>query len=358
MIYNAVRAYRLSPVVSLVGAGARDDLGNVVAKLGRRAIVLGGHRALAVAEDAVSRIAEAGCRLAVREFRGECTQDAIDALAQAAVDAEVLVGVGGGKALDTAKAAAASRRIPCVTLPTSAATCAAYTPLSILHREDGSYVESRRLSAAVAAMILDVELIGRGPSRLLAAGIVDALARALDTDLAARVAVPSATAALSLGACRAFVDVLREDADSALASRETRPPAMERAIEACIVGAGLAGETGARFFGRSFSHAVAYALSERVDPVEVLHGEAVGLGVLVHCALDAQAPLAYETVQGMLSRWELPRTFSALGVEASDEAGRTLARRTLDYLDREHAIPFEVDEASLLRAFLRVDATL
>jgi len=128
-------------------------------------------------------------------------------------------------------------------------------------------------------------------------------------------------------------------------------------VEACILGAGLAGETGGRFFGRSFSHAVGYALSHIVDPDAVLHGEAVGLGVLVQSALDPDTPVSLEGMLDRYKRWGLPRSFSALGIfDLRGEKGIDLAGRALRYLDRERAVPFPVTEEELHRAMIRIEA--
>jgi len=354
------QSYRLAPLLSVVEAGASFDIGDIVARHGMHALVLGGRRSLSAAEGAVSALTERLDAVDVRPFTGECTDAAIERTSREAEGHNVIVGVGGGKALDTAKAAASSANIPCVTIPTSAATCAAYTPLSILHSETGTYAESRRLPCAVAAMILDPALIVSAPPRTLASGIVDGVARAFDTILAARNGTPTTTAALSLAICNAYLaSVLVPLGERALAdnARGEATDVYTRVIEACIVGAGLAGETGARLFGRSFSHAVAYALSHVVNPDVVLHGEAVGLGVLVHCALDPEPPVALDRILALYDCWGLPRTFEAIGIHGIDgDAGCQLAERILGYLDLDRAVPFPVGTQDIHRALLATEA--
>jgi len=354
------RTYLFAPVRSIIGRGSSLEIGDVVAPLAQRAFVLGGRQALRAADEAVSSLARRLDSVRVRPFTGECTEDAIAKAAGEARRADLFVGIGGGKAIDTAKAAAEVLGVPCVTLPTSAATCAAYTPLAILHAESGAYRESRRLSQPVEAMIIDFDLIMTAPPRLLSSGIVDALARGFDTLLASRNGVPTVSAGLSLAACRVLLDdvlfPLGEEAVSDNARGEVTD-AYSRVVEACILGAGLAGETGARFFGRSFSHAVGYALSHVVDPTVVLHGEAVGLGILVQCALDPDAPVPLEEMLGWYGRWGVPGSFSAVGIRGIDGAeGGKLAERALGYLDLERAVPFPVDAESLHRAMLRIES--
>ena len=49
-----------------------------------------------------------------------------------------MVGVGGGKIMDLAKSIAHMAELPVVNIPTQAATCAAYTPMSVMYTEEGA----------------------------------------------------------------------------------------------------------------------------------------------------------------------------------------------------------------------------
>ena len=353
--------YLLSPERTIVGGEVWEEAIPAIARLGRRALILGGPSGLAAAEPVLATLRRQSLELIARQFVGECTDEAISTAADAARSCDLLVGVGGGKAIDTAKAAAARRGIPCVTLPTSPATCAAYTPLSIVHKATGEYVESRRLSRPVAILVVDPILMLDAPTRLLAAGCVDALARAWDTFLAARVAIPTHAARLSHAVCAAYWnDVLRPRAAQAMAAQAAGhlTDDLARCVEACIVGAGLAGEMGARFFGRSFSHATGYALAGFVDCTRrVLHGEAVGLGILVQCALDPETAIGLDEMGDYFDHLGAPSRYADVGFDdIAGEAGRRLAAATLDLLDLDRAVPFPVAIDALHAAMCTVDS--
>jgi len=359
MSTSAGSCYLLSPQVVLTGSGAHRDASRAIAPLGRRALVLGGPHGLAAAAPLLDELEGHLPQLAVESFTGECTQSAISARAEAAADYDMLIGIGGGKALDTAKAAAAKAAIPCVTIPTSPATCAAYTPMSIVHDERGGYIESRRLPRPVAVMVLDPQLMIGAPTRLLSAGCVDALARSWDTLLAARCGVPSSMAAQSVALCNhLWNQTLRPLAVTAIQdNRQHRiSAAFAATVDACITGAGLAGQLGARFFGRSFSHAVGYALAGVVDNTAVLHGEAVGLGVLVQCGIDRETPMSLAQMIAYFETLSAPTRCADLGFnELSGARGIKLAAAIHRLLDLEAAVPFPVTVDDLHRTLLAVE---
>jgi len=359
MTVHPASRYLLSPKVVLTGSGCHRAAVPDIAQFGTRALVLGGSRGLTAAASLLDQLEQRLSHVHVQTFAGECTTAAIAALAQAAAGYDLLLGVGGGKAIDTAKAAAIEAAVPCVTIPTSPATCAAYTPLSILHDKRGAYIESRRLPRPIDVMVLDPELMIGAPSRLLSAGCIDALARAWDTLLAARCGVPSSMAALSVAVCdRLWSGTLRPLAAVAVENNRTQriTPAFTAAVEACITGAGLAGQLGARFFGRSFSHAIGYALATVVDNAAVLHGETVGLGVLVQCALDSETPVSLERMIEYFLTLSAPTRCADLGFsDLSKDAGEAMASEAHSLLDLEAAVPFPVTVDDLYQSLLAVE---
>ena len=85
--------------------------------------------------------------------------------------------VDGGKALDTSKLLAHQLKLPVVTIPTSAATCAAWTALSNVYSEEGAFLYDVGLLRCPDLLILDYELVQTAPQYTLVAGIGDAIAK-------------------------------------------------------------------------------------------------------------------------------------------------------------------------------------
>ena len=90
---------------------------------------------------------------------------------------DIVVGVGGGRVLDFAKAVAAKSQAPIICIPTSAATCSAYTPLSVMYEKSGKFAGTWRYENEIDCVIVDDRIMKSQPVRLLAAGILDSIAK-------------------------------------------------------------------------------------------------------------------------------------------------------------------------------------
>ena len=117
----------VSPATVLLGPGVRRRLGEVAAEFGPRAVVVTGpHAWPAVEEELSASLSAAGVAFTPFTYDPDCTEPACEqaAVLAAAEGAGLIIGVGGGKALDLAKLVGAAARLPVVNVPTSAATCA------------------------------------------------------------------------------------------------------------------------------------------------------------------------------------------------------------------------------------------
>ena len=99
---------------------------------------------------------------------------------------DFLVGMGGGKAIDTAKGVAHQLGIPLVSLPTLVSNCAPITALSVVYREDGPFDRFLFYDAPPALTLVDLTLAANAPARFFRAGLGDTLAKYLESTFSAR----------------------------------------------------------------------------------------------------------------------------------------------------------------------------
>jgi len=339
---------RIAPGCYAVEAGIAGRLDRYLGRKGdvSDVAVLAGETALSAARDGIERSLDAlGAEYTVLPFEGVCSPDRIAGYRRT-VDAEapdLLIGVGGGKALDAAKLVAEGR-CPVATIPTVAATCAAWTPVSVLHEEDGSYLGAATLSRCPEWALVDPGIIADAPRRLLAAGIMDATAKYFETARIppGRAGVP---ARLGMGVAReSYVACLRDDARAALDACERGEPndTLGDVIDACIAGPGLA----AGLLGRQphllLAHVLCYSLLD-YDGVRAAsyHGERVAYGVLVFQSLLGEGRETVAELNAWYGDLGAELSLEALGLPSDDErtvaalAGKVHERADDDLIERE-----------------------
>ena len=130
----------ISPSKYLQGAGEMKNIGTYAAKCGKKALVLisqGGYRRIgAMIEES---FAGSDCDVVFDYFNGECCESEINRLVAIVKEkgCDLVIGVGGGKIFDTAKAVAYYAETPVFICPTIASTDAPCSALSVVYTEEG-----------------------------------------------------------------------------------------------------------------------------------------------------------------------------------------------------------------------------
>jgi glycerol dehydrogenase-like iron-containing ADH family enzyme len=168
----------VAPALVLRGNYALTEGIEYILKLGQRPLLIGGEHSLALSQ---LQVLLDRAELAIEQVRytPDCCERSLDRLVQSASahQADLIIGIGGGKCLDTAKLVAHRCQLPVVTIPTTAATCAAWTALSNIYSESGAFLSDVSLAKCPDLLILDYEIIATAPPRTLVAGIGDAIAK-------------------------------------------------------------------------------------------------------------------------------------------------------------------------------------
>lgn len=351
----------IAPAQVSRGAGVLATLGATIAALGKRPLVIGGDRSLAPATPFLKPALEDLAALTT-SYGADCSEATLARLAGAIVEhqADLVIGVGGGKALDTAKLAAHQAQLPVVTIPTSAATCAAWTALSNVYSEQGAFLYDVALARCPDLLILDYDLVATAPQRTLVAGIGDALAKWYEGSVSSGDSAQTLVIA-AVQQARVLRDLLLQKTPDALA--EPGGVAWCEVVDACVLLAGVMGGLGGAQCRTVAAHAVHNGLTHLPESHGILHGEKVAYGILVQLRLEElaqQSSLAYTSRQQLMQFYDatgLPKTLADMGmgdvqISALVRAAEVTCRPQSDI----HHLPFSVTPEALMGALVTTTA--
>lgn len=346
------------------GKDATEALGEEMRKLGLTgtALVLAGRAPAELLSEAWTRtLGDAGIDHALYRFGGECSRPEVDSAKEAAVaaSATVVVGAGGGKVLDTARAVASELELPVVNCPTIASSDSPCSALSVVYTPEGEFAEYVFYPRDPDLVLVDTAVVARAPLRLLVAGLGDALATWFEARTVIEARSPNQLGGATTIAAGALAelccDTLLEDGVAACRAVEARSvtPALERIVEANTLLSGLGFESG----GLAVAHSVHNGLTELRQTHSFLHGEKVSFGLLVQLVLEGKPTAEIERVLSFQTDVGLPVTLEQVGVkEPSDEDVGQIAQRTVAEDETAHHEPFEVTAAKVFDAVRAADA--
>ena len=352
-----------SPGRYVQGPGATQELGREMQRLGLQGRVLfiaagTARRELASIWQAV--LPPVGIEPIVEAFAGECSNPEIERLVQLAnqLNCNAVVGAGGGKVSDTARAVADELNLPVVITPTLASTDSPCSALSVIYNAGGSVEGFRFYNRHPLLVLVDTEVIARAPKRQLVGGIGDALAtwfeaRTVRESCSTTVVggLPSRTGTALAKLC---CEILLADGPAACAAVEARAttPALERVVEANNLLSGLGFESG----GLAVAHAVHNGISEIEGSHSHIHGEKVAFGLLTQLVLEGRPQSEIEEIYRYQQAVGLPICLAQVGVDAnSDEQLNRIAERSLIPGESSHNEPFPVSAAAVSAALRAAD---
>ena len=329
-------------------AGAICLLGDEVKRLGKRAYVVGGETALSrTAGPMADSLHRAGVAYEIQRYSGPPSLNKIAALCGRVKDGgcDVIVGVGGGRALDLSKAIAARMELPVITVPTSAATCAAFAPLSLLYLDDGTYDHCIWHEGEVNAVLADTDVLATQPPRLLAAGILDAMAKSIEI-AHGRPELHIENTPIALHSAHAFAQYTYQmlEAYGRQAVEELQAGQYTKAVDDVVflnialtgVISGITKGKGQTAIGHAFYNAVRTCFVR--EAAGYLHGEIVAVGLLAQLVYNGHAEQV-PRLRSFMGQLRAPCSLAELGIaptrENLDAIFRNLKTRRFASQDQE-----------------------
>jgi len=346
----------------------------IVSTLGERAFIFGGPSALKALEKhrLFEALEEKRVNYTVEEFGknqvwgNECCDEEVGRLAEIATnnDCDVVIGVGGGKAIDTGKAVSNRMRLPMISFPTTASTDAPTSSLSVMYTAEHQFKEYRFYDRSPDAVVVDTRIISEAPARYLACGIGDAFSKRFEVEACYRsghnnqIAKPLGgfSPLTSMNLAFFLHDLLKMWGREAMLSAKHNvvSAALEAVVEGNVLLSGLAFESGGLAAAHSIYDGLS-ALEEKMQPHQY-HGELVHFGTCVQVVLDDQPRDVVYDVFRFGHEIGLPETLGEIGLaDATDEDLWRVAEKATAEGETIHKMSMKVTPEKVVHAIRATD---
>lgn len=342
------------------GAGALNLLGEELARLGKKALLL----LDPFVDDNFHKQIEQSCKSHVtckfERFMGECSDEEISRLQDLVKGdiPDVVVGMGGGKSIDTAKYLADTLNRPVVVVPTLASTDAPCSALSVVYTATGEYKRMVIFKENPRLVLVDSQIVAQAPVRFLVSGMGDALATWFEAEDCYNSHAANMTGRQGSFTAYNLADFCYETlleygllAVQAV-KRQVVTPALERIIEANTLLSGLGFESG----GLSGAHAIHNGFTALEATHHYWHGEKVAMGVLSLLMLTDRSPDIIDEVYTFCEEVGLPTTLADIGLtHVTQDELLTVAELACAEGETIHNIAGGVTPQSVLAAICAAD---
>lgn len=274
-----------------VGADCYQEVPEVCGRFGKTAVVVGGKKAMEKAKpylDAALKDSD----LKVLEYvwyGGDSSYENCHMVMDnpSVQKADMIFGVGGGRACDAAKYISTELKKPLFTFPTLGSNCASVTAISVMYNADGTFRDYYYPKAA-EHMFLNTAVVADSPVDYLWAGIGDALSKEYEAAFTSRNddVTGKHSPLLGLAVSHVCTDPLMkfgpkalEDCRNHVASMELEQVTLDIVVSTGIVSL-LVSKLGDYYYNSTLAHCVYYGSTVTKKGEHHLHGEVVSLGVL------------------------------------------------------------------------------
>ena len=350
------------------GNGILDHFVDFLDQRYTKLVLLADPIVLSLVKDRIfNSLSKSGRKVIICDFDGESSEAAIDKLKETVLenDANCIIGAGGGKAIDTTRAAAYALDQPVVVVPNIAATDAPVSSLAGVYGEDHNQLYTIKTGRNPNLVIVDTQVVVNAPVRFLVAGMGDALSTKFEAEAAFKAGVPNIHGGMPTATSMAIADLSYKIViehgvaakEAAAAKRVTFD--VERVIEANILLSGVGFESG----GLAAAHGLHKGLTVLPEMGKVLHGEKVAFATLVQLQMeeeyDNRPGTFFNELASFYRKVGLPLTLKQLGISGNQTEVlakvRQVAAKACEKDGNIHHMPFPVDEDLVYRSIMATD---
>jgi len=298
------------------------------------------------------------------ELEFDCCEEDLTRIYNLAIEhkCDSIITAGGGKVLDAGKLLAEYLSVPCITIPLSASTCAGWTALGNIYTTEGKFVKDIKLKSCPQILVCDHSFINSAPRKTLSSGIADSLAKWYESSITSstnRDGIIQQAIQIS----RVLRDQLFIEGEDAYNNPSEDNLAWSNIIEANSLTAGLIGGIGGEKCRTAAAHAIHNAITQIYSNKRPLHGEIVGVGILIQLRLEESKnnnKLANQSINQLvkfMKNLNLPTTISELGINVFENDNlQKIASFACRKESEIHFLPFEFSTEDIIQVISKFES--
>ncbi|KAM9957357.1 hypothetical protein ACTFIR_009462 [Dictyostelium discoideum] len=315
---NSVYKTLCSPKKFIIGKNLLNDPSKFIKDFGNKCFIVCDERLIdQVNQKTVKSLEKENIISHVEKFKIECTKNEVERMCsiKKSKGSNVILGIGGGKTIDTAKAMAFYEKCPVVIFPTAASTDAPCTSLAVLYKENGEFDQYLYIPNNPDVVLVDPVVMVTAPPRLFSSGVGDALATYFEARQCFQSFGNNLTntkpSLIGYNLSKICYKIISENIEKAMDSINCKSNSIsfENILEATIYLSGIGAESG----GLAAAHAISNGLNSIEQLHSSQHGEKVAFGLLAQLILEDAPTGEIENVIRIMKIAKLPMTLEDLG---------------------------------------------
>ncbi|MHC5372550.1 iron-containing alcohol dehydrogenase family protein [Enterococcus sp. LJL120] len=340
-----------------LGAGAYEEVTEVVKSYGTKAVMIGGKKALAAAETKIKQSITTEIEIIdTLWYGGNSTYENVEKLVNhpSVQTADVVFAVGGGRVCDTVKVVGEKTGKPVFTFPTIGSNCSPVTAVCVMYTEEGEMQGLFFPSKPPTHAFIDTTIIAQAPDEYLWAGVGDALSKEIESTFSARGDQLDYTDALGIQIGKMCTDRLLTYGTQALQdnAKDVSSFALEQVVADIIVTTGLVSVLVINDYNSAMAHSFYYGTTVLKKMENYLHGASVSYGVLALLKMDNQDAL-FQRVYHFMEENKLPVSMTEMGLDISCDLDKILDK-AMSTNDIVH-VPYEITRDMFKKAIIDVE---
>ncbi len=353
----------IAPKNYITGYDIIDNIGEHIKKVAKSLLILSDDTVYSIMGRAFASFDKNGIKYTKEYFSGECSHKEIERLQSLIAENgyDGIVGFGGGKIMDTVKAAGYKAKVKIITVPTNAATCAAWSSHSAVYTDDGIAYEYFNIYKNPDLLFMDKKIVAEAPVRYTVSGIADTLAKWIETEVSTRdiknknieTEIAVYLAKKCHNDCMDYSKKAVADIKNGQYSDE-----VDKILESIIITAGLVGGIG----GESCRSVAAHAVNNGFTVIpklynKNLHGEIVGFGNIVQMVLDNKEMEEIDSLIKFYIAIGVPCSLQDLGYgELTEKQIDKIANRSIFSGDTMRNLPYTVTHNMVKEAIKKANS--